>query len=112
MDTVKTLVFIILFIPSLALASVAGNEANDIQSWLNLSQQYFYKPGSGDQWIRNSLPNGDRFIYVPSGFNYRGRYNDRMYPVKVEKVGEIDGSKIGKAVAKCELSAICKDVEH
>lgn len=105
--------------------STAGREIANIQSWLNEGSQGFYKPGTGDQWVRNVSANGDRFIKVESTIDYKAS-NGRNYPVPIEKTGQIDGSKIGKAVVKmakflpplalgfevysliCELSNICK----
>lgn len=105
--------------------STSGTEIANIQSWLNHEGQKYYKPGTGDQWVRNSSPNGDRYIKVESPVNYKAS-NGRNYPVVIEKTGQIDGSKIGKAMVKlaksaapislgiavydviCELSNICK----
>lgn len=105
--------------------STAGREIANIQSWLNEGSQGFYKPGTGDQWVRNVSGNGDRFIKVESTIDYKAS-NGRNYPVPIEKTGQIDGSKIGKAMvtlakfvgplalgfqiysAVCELSDICK----
>lgn len=123
--------FIVIFLTALSLsplpslAQTAGSEFADIESWLNTESQKYYKPGSGEKWVRNSSPNGDRFIKVESPVDYKAR-NGRTYPVVIEKTGQIDGSKIGKAVVRfskflpplavgveiynvvCELSDICK----
>lgn len=127
MDTVKKLIITaVMLMCSLSVyaQSAAGREIANIQSWLNEGSQGYYKPGTGDQWVRNSA-NGDRFVKVESTIDYKAS-NGRNYPVVIEKTGQIDGSKIGKAVVKmakflpplalgfevydliCDLSSICK----
>lgn len=131
MDTVKKLIItIILFICSISAhaQTVAGTEIANIQSWLmnTTDNQLMVKPNpQTDTYSRNYVTQDNRYLNVLSKADYRAS-NGRIYPITIEKTGEIDGSKVGKAVVRmakilppvalgvevynlvCELSHICK----
>lgn len=129
MDNVKALIlFLTVSFPSVVFASVAGTEVANIQSWLmnTTDNQLMVKPNpQTDTYSRNYVTQDNRYVNVVSKADYRA-INGRIYPITIEKTGEIDGSKVGKAVVRmakflpplalgvevynlvCELSDICK----
>ncbi len=125
------LAFVFILLSSSVFAqSSAGTEIANIQSWLTTTDgQLAYQPKTGsipatESWSRSVTVDG-RYINATSKADYTAS-NGRTYQIMIEKIGEIDGAKVGKAVGRmarvlgpvalglevmnlvCELSDICK----